>query len=114
MQDVSRRTLLTGAALAAGALAAGPSRAAARHDGGIINGLGGIDDPNLATLAKLHPDMKLAGTGDVLTDRVWSDLKKSGVSAVNVTLGYVSGPADPFESTVKDIADTDRQIRANP
>ncbi|HMA48198.1 MAG TPA: membrane dipeptidase [Magnetospirillaceae bacterium] len=114
MQGISRRTVLTGAA-ALGAIATSrPARAAARQDRIIINGLGGIEDPNLATLAKLHPELKLAGTGDVLTDRVWSDLKKSGVSAVNVTLGYVAGPDDPFESTVKDMADTDRKIRANP
>jgi membrane dipeptidase len=112
--DMSRRNLLTGVAVMAGALATGPARAAAKSDRIIINGLGGIGDSNLDTLAQLHPDLKLAGTGDELTDRVWSDLKKSGVSAINVTLGYVSGPADPFESTVKDIADTDRKIRANP
>lgn len=114
--SMSRRNLLTGAATAAGILAARPSLAAAsaKRDGVIINGLGGIEDPNIGALAKLHPDLKLAGTGDVLTDRVWTDLKKSGVTAVNVTLGYVSGPADPFESTVKDMADTDRMIRANP
>ncbi len=112
---VSRRTLLTGMATMAGVAAAAPARAAEKaRNALIINGLGSIDDPNLATLARLHPELKLAGTGDVLTDRVWSDLKKSGVTAVNVTLGYVAGPGDPFEQTVKDIADTDRMIRANP
>ena len=113
--NLSRRNLLTGTAVAAGILAAGPSRAAgAPRSSVIINGLGSVEDPNLGTIAKLHPDLKLAGAGDALSDRVWSDLKKSGVSAVNVTLGYVSGPNDPFEQTVKDIADTDRMIRANP
>lgn len=112
--SLSRRNLLGGAATVAGVLAAGPSRATeGKRDRVIINGLGSIEDPNLDTLAKLHPENKPADTGDVLTDRVWSDLKKSGVCAVNVTLGYVAGPADPFESTVKDIADTDRLIRAN-
>lgn len=114
MQGISRRTVLTGAAALGAVASTKAARAAAKPDRIIINGLGGIDDPNLATLAKLHPDLKLAGTGDLLTERVWSDLKKSGVNAVNVTLGYVSGPDDPFESTVKDIADTDRKIRANP
>ena len=47
--DFSRRTLLSGATAAAGLLAAAPSLAAAsaRHDRVIINGLGGIDDPNI-------------------------------------------------------------------
>ena len=113
MQDISRRTLMTGAA-AAGVLAMAPARAEARRDRLIINGLGGIGDPNIDVISKLHPDLKLAEAGDALSDRVWSDLRKSGVNAVNVTLGYVAGPKDPFESTVQDIADCDRQIRANP
>jgi membrane dipeptidase len=106
-------TTLTAAA-ASGGLAMAPARAAAGRDRLIINGLGGLSDPNLDTLARLHPELKLAGSGDVLSDRVWSDLRQSGLNAVNITLGYYAGSADPFESTVKDMADQDRQIRANP
>jgi len=113
MGGMTRRSLLTGAA-AALALGHAPARAGAARSRLIINGLGDISDPNLDIIARLHPELKLAGEGDALTERVWSDLKKSGVNAVNVTLGYVAGPGDPFESTVKDIADWDRKIRANP
>ena len=113
MQGISRRTVLTGAAaLGAAAMTGASAASSAKRDRIIINGLGSIEDPNLAAIAKLHPEQKQE-TGDPLTGRVWSDLKKSGVNAVNVTLGYVAGPADPFESTVKDMADTDRLIRAN-
>ncbi len=110
--DVTRRTLLT-AAGALGVTAALPARAAAR-DRLIINGLGGIEDSNLGTLSKVYPDLKLNDGGDRLTDRVWNDLRASGLNAVNITLGYVAGPADPFESTVADIGNWDRIVRANP
>ncbi len=37
----------------------------------------------------------------------------SGLTAVNLTLGYVFGDRDPFETTVRDIAKTDCQVRAD-
>lgn len=110
--ELLRRTLLTGAA-AMGTLAALPAGAAARHRL-IINGLGDIGDSNLATFQRLYPDLKLNDGGDHLTDRVWRDLRASGLNAVNCTLGYVAGPADPFESSVADIGTWDRLVRANP
>jgi membrane dipeptidase len=33
---------------------------------------------------------------------------------VNITLGYVAGPKDPFENSVRDIALTDRLLREHP
>jgi membrane dipeptidase len=44
-------------------------------------------------------------------DRSIRDAVASGVSAVNVTLGYVSGPMDPFEYTVGSIGAWDRLLR---
>ena len=112
MEALSRRALLTGAA-AAGTLTAIPARAAQRGRL-IINGLGDIDDPNLAAMSKVYPGLQLNDGGDHLTDRMWADLRASGLNAVNVTMGYVAGPADPFESTVADIGMWDRIVRANP
>jgi len=109
---VSRRTLLTGAA-ALGAAASIPAHAAAR-DRLIINGLGDLGDPNLDALSKVYPGLELNDGGDHFTDRVWADLRASGLDTVNVTLGYVAGPGDPFESTISDIATWDRVVRANP
>ena len=43
-----------------------------------------------------------------------ADAHASGVTAINITLGYVAGPEEPFEATVRDIATTDRMIRENP
>jgi membrane dipeptidase len=70
----------------------------------VINALGGLYDPNPAA-AKLK---------DQITPRVLADARASGLTAVNVTLGYVAGPDEPFESTVADIAHWDRMIDANP
>jgi len=112
MGGVSRRAVLAGAA-ALNAATAIPARAAPR-DRLIINGLGDVGDPNLDALSKVYPGLELNDGGDHFTDRVWSDLRASGLNAVNVTLGYVAGPADPFESTIADIATWNRVVRANP
>ncbi len=71
----------------------------------IVNALGGLGDPN-------KPDR------DDVTEwrhdsRVMRDALASGLTAVNVTLGYVSGDVDPFEATIRDVARTDAAIRAN-
>ena len=58
MQGVSRRTMLSGAAAAAAALAARPVRAASR-DRLIINGLGDIGDPSLDAMSKVYPGLEL-------------------------------------------------------
>jgi membrane dipeptidase len=48
-----------------------------------------------------------------IDERVLRDAHASGLDAVNVTLGYVAGEKDPFESSVRDVADMDAHIRAN-
>ncbi len=94
---------------AAGAIAAGaalPARALAAPADPIrgwivVNALGGLGDPN-------HPT---ADSRSSLSPRVLAEAHASGLTTVNVTLGYVAGPGDPFELTVRDIAATDRMIR---
>ena len=66
----------------------------------IVNALGGLEDPNLK-----DPDES------VLEPRVLRDAHDSGLTAVNVTLGYVSGEGDPFEQSVRDIARMDSRVR---
>ena len=108
MTTIDRRTFLSGVTWAAaasmlpwdarGAVARGTGMA----DGGIIvNALGGLDDPNLGSDA-LVPK---------LTPRVLAEAHASGLTAVNITLGYVSGPDDPFEASVRDIAATNALVR---
>jgi membrane dipeptidase len=99
---------------AAGAAAVLPMLSAARSrasDRLIVNALGGLDDPNLwgvenATGSAL-PDIRR----EPLSPRVIADARASGMDAVNVTLGYVAGPMEPFEYTVAEIAVWDWRIR---
>lgn len=108
MTTIDRRTFLTGVTWAAAASmlpwdarGAGAQGAAAADGGIIVNALGGLGDPNRASDA-LVPE---------LTPRVLAEAHASGLTAVNITLGYVSGPDDPFEASVRDIAATDTLVR---
>lgn len=108
MTTIDRRTFLTGMSWAAAASllpwdARGAVQASAgtRNNGIIINALGGLGDPNLGSNA-LVPE---------ITPRVLAEAHASGLTAVNITLGYVSGPDDPFEASVRDIAATDVLVR---
>ncbi|MCB9955013.1 MAG: peptidase M19, partial [Caulobacterales bacterium] len=93
-----RRTVL--AALAAGA-ALGPALAAAKEKpfkGLIIDALGGVGDPNPS------PDDDPAGNPfalgeEALSERGVNDAIASGLTAFNLTLGYVAGEGEPFEHT---------------
>jgi len=72
----------------------------------VINALGGLDDPN-------HPEDD-AEHSHVVTARILADAHASGEAAVNITLGYVAGPAEPFESTLADIGGWDAALKAHP
>lgn len=105
---IDRRSFITGMTWAAAASmlpweARGASSKGAGMAGSgiIINALGGLDDPNR------NPD----GLVPELSARVLAEAHASGLTAVNITLGYVSGPDDPFEASVRDIAATDAIVR---
>jgi membrane dipeptidase len=99
---IDRRAFLamTGAAALAPPLSAQP----APRDMLIVNALGGLGDPN--------------GDGEedrrTLSSRVIADARASGMDAVNVTMGYVSGDEEPFEQTVREIARWDARLRGRP
>jgi membrane dipeptidase len=115
-RDIDRRALLVSAGAVATALAAGSSAAAsAGSEAGaksssqaaspiIIDSLGSLDDPNTADL----------DAPQALSVRVVQDARASGLTALNLTLGYIHGPGDPFEFTVRDIVKWDRRIAENP
>lgn len=69
----------------------------------VINALGGLGDPNQPS----------EGLVPELSARVLREAHLSGVTAVNITLGYVSGDKEPFEYSVRDIARTDALIRSH-
>ncbi|MFC4527689.1 dipeptidase [Dyella halodurans] len=105
---IDRRTFLTGVTWAAAAsmlpweARGAVSQGTGMADGGIIiNALGGLDDPNRGA----------DGLVPELSPRVLAEAHASGLTAVNITLGYVSGADDPFEASVRDIAATDALVR---
>ncbi len=69
----------------------------------VVNALGGLNDPNFPEPSR-----------PVLTPRILADARASGTAAVNVTIGYVAGPGDPFEVSVREVAQWDRLIREHP
>ncbi|WP_375209296.1 dipeptidase [Hyphomonas jannaschiana] len=107
--SIDRRGFLAGMAAVSGCAAAGPqvtggAMGSADRDMIVVNALGGLGDPN-------HPGDSLVPD---VSPRVLAEAHASGLTAVNVTLGYVAGPQDPFEASVNDIAATDALVRAHP
>ncbi len=72
----------------------------------IIDSLGEIGNPNL-------PEADQEGPGKGIDRRALADAKASGLCAFNQTLGYVAGKFEPFEHSVREIAQWDALIRAN-
>ncbi len=74
----------------------------------LINTLGGLEDPN---------EPLTANPGDArptASARVIADARRSGVTAINQTMGYVFGEGDPFTQTVSAITAWDALIQAHP
>jgi membrane dipeptidase len=109
----NRRSIFGGAAAAGFALAgsrAGSTPVAKAAAGPIIvNALGGIENPNIE--APRQTAALADSTMPLVDDRAVRDALASGVTAVNITLGYVAGPMEPFEYTVTSIAAWDRVLR---
>ena len=121
--DPSRRGVLwgsVGAVLAPAATAkAQAARSAARPGAAssplIVNALGGLSDPNIGLGGPGY--QILAGGPGMRVDvnaRALRDAHAAGVSAINLTLGFVAGDAEPFEHTVRSIGQWDEAIRVNP
>ncbi|MFC7049226.1 dipeptidase [Emcibacter nanhaiensis] len=108
MHKLSRRSFGT---LAAGGLIASALPAVAGADKTpaplIIDGLGGFGDPNRYKEGDPFASRKL-----VLSDRGIRDALASGLTAMNLTLGYVAGKDDPFEQSVREIGKWNAAIRA--
>jgi membrane dipeptidase len=84
------------------------------HDLTIVNALGILDNPNsehsLAAATQLNP------SSDQLTidDRTLADAHASGLTAVNVTLGYTMGEMEPYAHTMREIETWDRLVAEHP
>ena len=78
----------------------------------IINALGGIDNPN----ADLNPaDALHVTSAEIAVDaRALADAHASGLTAVNITLGYVMGDYPPYAHTLHELDIWDGIIAAHP
>ena len=104
----TRRALLAAGAAALPMSAMSASGEAAERPI-VINALGGIENPNLALT---RPQDAPADTSNPdVDDRSVDEARASGLTAVNVTLGYVAGPDDPYQYTLETIATWDAILR---
>jgi membrane dipeptidase len=114
-----REFLAMGAAVASGSVSAqaigkaAPQAAKGAKSMIIVNALGGLENPNLA-LTKPQSDNPVAMDGVDMDARTIADARASGLTAVNVTLGYVGGPQEPYEETIRTIAMWDDVLRSRP
>lgn len=69
----------------------------------VINSCGELSDPNL-----------WGSSDNSISRRVVQDAIASGLTAVHITMGYVSGKDEPFEATRKDIAFWDGVVAQYP
>jgi membrane dipeptidase len=111
----TRREFVTGTAMAAAATPAlaHPRKKLPQKKMLIVNALGDLDNPNLA-LTQPQGDNPVDLDKLDIDDRTLRDAHASGLSAVNVTLGYVAGPDEPFEYTIRTIGTWDQFVRAYP
>jgi membrane dipeptidase len=97
--NASRRAILVNAVTAPLALALGGASSITRAAGAdplrdwvVVNTLGGLFDPDHPTNDVVTVDTNV----DAVTERSLSFAREAGMTAVNITLGYVAGPVDPF------------------
>lgn len=106
---INRRQTL---GLAAAAFAAGGPAFAAKDEPLAVNALGGIMNPNLQIGRVGAP---AADTLVLDVDaRGIADAKAAGWSAVNVTLGYVAGPQEPYAYTHETLDAWDKLLAEHP
>jgi membrane dipeptidase len=111
---VDRRSFLAWAGAGAAALAAPGGLAAAapaKRDRLIVNALGGLSNPNSDDDDEEPASIEAERT---VEPRLIADARASGVDAINITLGYVAGPYEPFEHSIQDIGRWDARIRRYP
>jgi membrane dipeptidase len=67
----------------------------------IVNALGGVDNPNV----DVETGSQLQQTSEemVVDARALADARASGLTAVNITLGYTLGDLPPYEHTLREL-----------
>lgn len=82
----------------------------------ILNAQGTLSNPNIALAAARAGTLGQLAHGPTarIDQRALTDARRSGLGAINVTLGYVAGPSDPRAVTLSELQDWDAFIGKHP
>ncbi|MFJ4831848.1 dipeptidase [Streptomyces sp. NPDC088747] len=79
----------------------------------IVNALGQLDNPNAPQSADAAAELNPSSEQLTIDTRTLTDAHASGLTAVNITLGYTMGDLPPYEHTLHEIDVWDGIIRDN-
>jgi membrane dipeptidase len=79
----------------------------------IINALGSLDNPNAEEAAEAASQLNQSSEQLAIDQRALDDAHASGLTTVNVTLGYTMGDMPPFEHTLRELDVWDSIIADN-
>ncbi|WP_405828681.1 dipeptidase [Streptomyces sp. NBC_01176] len=77
----------------------------------IINALGQLDNPNAPASVDAAAQLNPSSEQLTIDKRTLADAHASGLTAVNITLGYTMGDLPPYEHTLHEIAVWDALVR---
>jgi membrane dipeptidase len=80
----------------------------------IINALGTLDNPNAPGSSEAAAKLNQSSDDLTIDARTLADAHASGLTAVNITLGYTMGDQPPFEHTLHEIKVWDSIVAGNP
>ncbi|MFC8342761.1 dipeptidase [Streptomyces sp. NPDC057280] len=80
----------------------------------IINALGQLDNPNAPQSLAAAGDLNASGEQLTVDARTLAEARASGLTAVNITLGYVMGDLTPYEHTLHEIDVWDAVVARHP
>jgi membrane dipeptidase len=80
----------------------------------IVNALGSLDNPNAGHSAEAAGQLNQSSEELTVDRRALTDAHASGLTAVNITLGYTMGDLPPFEHTMHELDVWDSIIAGHP
>jgi membrane dipeptidase len=84
------------------------------HDLTIVNALGILDNPNSEHSSAAARELNPSSDQLTIDDRTLADAHASGLTAVNITLGYTMGELEPYAHTLREIETWDRLLAEHP
>ncbi len=80
----------------------------------IVNALGALDNPNAERSASAAGQLTQSSDQVTIDARTLADAHASGLTAVNITLGYTMGDQPPYEHTLHEIEVWNNLIAQHP